>query len=488
MQSENAAPSINAPSTQTDSLNSDVAFSSNDDSAISVTAPGASENQPIEVTLSVDQGILTLGNTNGLSFTNGDGFQDATMTFTGSLANINAALEGMNFIPTTVDFLGTANLQITVNNQAPAFADGGPKTTTATVAINVSMPSDYSGLLATYYNNSDGIDLALGKNATESSDPFGYPASNAVDGDLTDFSHTDCNTGAKPNEWWQVDLSPGTNTQLNLIQVYNRADGCGERLQNFTISVIAADGTTVWSQVYNQPTYTAEELDFNTGNISGEFVRIQKNDANYLHLAEVEVFNVVPAVTRIDPTVNFNWGNQGSPAPGISGTDWTASWQGEVKADYTGDYTFYATARRRRPRCGSTISWYVTVGHTRAPPTYSGTIDLTPGSRTRSAWTISRAAGEKSAKLEWSCNDGQGNTLLSRQIIPPQQPQLREPNPAAENAPVNSVPGEQTLGINSPLIFSSAHGNAISISDPDAEADSTSVSVANSNFESPTGS
>ena len=175
-----------------------------------------------------------------------------------------------------------------------------------------------------------------------------------MDGNLTNFSHTYYNDGGyqPENSWWQVDLSPGTNTQLNEIKVYNRTDGCGERLQNFTISVIDANGNTVWSEVYNQPTYTGQVLIFYTGNISGEYVRIQKNDANFLHLAEVEVFNVVPAVTRIDPTVNFDWGNQGTPAAGISGANWTASWQGEVTADYTRKLHVLRHRGRWRPRVG----------------------------------------------------------------------------------------------------------------------------------------
>ena len=40
---------------------------------------------------------------------------------------------------------------------------------------------------------------------------------------------------------WQVDLSPGTDTELTQIKLINR-NGWGYRLQHFTVSVIASDG------------------------------------------------------------------------------------------------------------------------------------------------------------------------------------------------------------------------------------------------------
>ena len=51
----------------------------------------------------------------GLNFTTGDGVADATMVFTGRISQINAALDGLVFTPTT-GFNGTATLQIVVND------------------------------------------------------------------------------------------------------------------------------------------------------------------------------------------------------------------------------------------------------------------------------------------------------------------------------------------------------------------------------------
>ena len=149
----------------------------------------------VSVTLSVDHGTLSLPSLNvdspniadnGLVFSQGTGQNDTTMTFTGTLADVNAALDGLQYMP-DANFVETAHLTIATND-LDSGAVGGAKTTTSTVAINVAAPSQYSGLVGSYVNLTD---LALGKNATQSSDPFGWGASNAVDGDLTDSNHTD---------------------------------------------------------------------------------------------------------------------------------------------------------------------------------------------------------------------------------------------------------------------------------------------------------
>ena len=52
-------------------------------------------------------------------------------------------------------------------------------------------------------------------------------------------------------------------------------------------------------------------------------------------------------------------------------------------------------------------------------------------------------------------------------------------------APVNNVPGDQSDTVNTPLVFSTANGNAIQISDPNIDPNDSSVDVPNSSFEFP---
>ena len=69
----------------------------------------------LEVTLSVSNGTLDLGTTTGLTFTTGDGTDDATVTFTGTEADINAALSTLTY-QGNPDYNGSDTLDISVND------------------------------------------------------------------------------------------------------------------------------------------------------------------------------------------------------------------------------------------------------------------------------------------------------------------------------------------------------------------------------------
>src|SRR5258707_8067631 len=84
--------------------------------------PDAGSN-PVKVTLSVTNGVLTLGSLAGLTFTTGDGTADASMVFTGTLANVNTALAGLIYLPTG-DFNGSSLLSITTDDQGSTGSGG----------------------------------------------------------------------------------------------------------------------------------------------------------------------------------------------------------------------------------------------------------------------------------------------------------------------------------------------------------------------------
>ncbi|MGY2487420.1 beta strand repeat-containing protein [Cupriavidus sp. CP313] len=121
------------------------------------------DNASHTVTLTATAGALTLNGIAGLQFLAGDGTADSTMTFTGSDAAINAALDGLRFVGDG-NYAGVASVQmqssdgsavdtdavaITVNpvNDAPVAAadviyvsnnNNGNSNTTSTVLIPVS--------------------------------------------------------------------------------------------------------------------------------------------------------------------------------------------------------------------------------------------------------------------------------------------------------------------------------------------------------------
>ena len=87
------------------------------------------------MTLGVTNGTLTLSGLVGLSFTVGDGTADASLEFTGTLADVNAAINGMSYAPTTA-FEGSSTLTIATNDQGNT-GSGGAQIDTDTVAIIV---------------------------------------------------------------------------------------------------------------------------------------------------------------------------------------------------------------------------------------------------------------------------------------------------------------------------------------------------------------
>ena len=118
----NDAPIHNVPATQSTSGNTPLIFSSLNGNSITVADPDAN-GAAMEVTLSVSHGTLSLAGTSGLSFNVGDGSGDVAMTFTGTSADINAALNGLSF-QADPGYQGTAAVQIITDDLGNAGTGG----------------------------------------------------------------------------------------------------------------------------------------------------------------------------------------------------------------------------------------------------------------------------------------------------------------------------------------------------------------------------
>jgi len=100
-------PSITVPGSQAILLSSaPLVFAS------SISVSDAVESS-LEITLTFTGGTITLDGTTGLSFDVGDGTADATMTFSGTITNINNALSGMSV---TAGSTGDRTLAIVATN------------------------------------------------------------------------------------------------------------------------------------------------------------------------------------------------------------------------------------------------------------------------------------------------------------------------------------------------------------------------------------
>lgn len=133
--------------------------------------------------------------------------------------------------------------------------------------------------------------------ATQSSNySASFPASNAINGNYGDFSHT---AASQLEQWWQVDL--GATYTLDEIKIFNRY-GNGSRLTSpgggFRTSVLDALGNEVWGVDDN--VYTANPEVRDVSGVSGRTIRLSKlspitsGDDGTINLAEVEVWAAMP--------------------------------------------------------------------------------------------------------------------------------------------------------------------------------------------------
>ncbi len=135
----NDAPVIVLPSAQTTGEDTPLVLSGAGGNLIAVTDIDAI-TYPVRVALTAANGVMTLSGTLGLTFTTGDGTADASMDFTGALASVNVALNGLSFSPAW-NFVGTASIAITANDQGNT-GSGGSQIDSDVLTIAVTPEND----------------------------------------------------------------------------------------------------------------------------------------------------------------------------------------------------------------------------------------------------------------------------------------------------------------------------------------------------------
>lgn len=129
-----AGPPVNqAPAAQTISEDASLVFSSGQ--LISVDDPSIGSGTD-SVVLAASSGTLTLATGSGVTITSGTGAGDTTVSFSGTLARLRAALNGLTFTPDQ-HFFGAASLQITTSDPGNVGANGAlSDTDTVPVTVN----------------------------------------------------------------------------------------------------------------------------------------------------------------------------------------------------------------------------------------------------------------------------------------------------------------------------------------------------------------
>src|SRR5262249_35514642 len=156
-------------------------------------------NGVYEVTLSAGQGTLTLGNMTGLTFTAGDGTSDATMTFHGTLSNIDTDLATATY-QGNANFNGTDTIAFSATdlfNGSVATGTGASTSDNRNIGVTVNAVND-----APVANPDTG---SAGENESKSFDVL----ANDTDVDIGDSKTLDASL--------VVDAVTSANAQINGI-------------------------------------------------------------------------------------------------------------------------------------------------------------------------------------------------------------------------------------------------------------------------------
>ena len=239
----NDAPVNGVPATQSTAPNTAKVFSSGNGNLVSVTDVEAAT---VQVQLVSTSGATTLFGTmpGSLSFSVGDGTADATMTFTGTVAAVNTALNGLSFNPTT-SFTGAASLQV-VTSDLGSTGTGGTLTDSDTVTINVSGRPVVATTVADLAFTENGAAVALDAGVTVT-DP---------DSNITGATVSITTNRVNPGDTLSV------ATQLGISGSWNAGTG----VLTMTGTTTAANYQTVMRTI--QYSNTANNLTTNSHNVN----------------------------------------------------------------------------------------------------------------------------------------------------------------------------------------------------------------------------
>lgn len=234
----NDAPTITIPFSSSTNQHTPLIFSTATFNPIGITDVDAGTD-PVAVFMEVSQGTLSLGSTAGLTLIEGDGVDDTAFTFTGTVAAINAGLNGLTFKPAT-GFSGVALVQIGVDDQGHNGA-GGKRRVSAGLNILVRSGGQMLFNTGTYGVNENGGTATItvlrgGGNAGTTTVNFSTANGTATSG-------ASCSTGVDylpasgTFTWNNGDSSPRTFT----VTICN--DGSNEEDETINLALSNAGGT-----------------------------------------------------------------------------------------------------------------------------------------------------------------------------------------------------------------------------------------------------
>jgi hypothetical protein len=212
-------------------------------------------------------------------------------------------------------------------------------------------------------------------------------------------------------------VANGAGAPLQALTTYN--PGPLELEKTYYWRVDESDGTNM---------YTGDVWSFKTAKEGGGVKAQYYNGMNFENLI----------LTRIDPQINFNWGDPGSPDASIAVDQFSARWTGEVEAAFTETYTFY-TNSDDGVRLWIDGQQLVNNWTVHASTEDRGTIDLVAGTTYSLIMEYYENGGGAVAELRWS------SPSTPKQLIP--QAALSPPVRASAPSPSSGATGTKMTPI-----------------------------------------
>jgi len=136
--------------------------------------------------------------------------------------------------------------------------------------VQIGQINDVFLPLGTNLTQASIIGMSVAQSPTSASPPGNGFASNAVDGNLGNFTHTNANVNV--DHTWQVDF--GEEMLIENVSLFNRSGCCGERLRDITISVLDGGGSTVFSSGTLNPGNSLGFSGTNQGGLAFDFTTL----------------------------------------------------------------------------------------------------------------------------------------------------------------------------------------------------------------------
>ncbi|WKN31504.1 tandem-95 repeat protein [Porifericola rhodea] len=423
----NDAPEVSVPASQTINEDATLDFTTANSTLISVSDV---DGDIQEVTLTSTNGVLSLSQTTGLIFTTGDGASDALMTFSGSIADVNAALDGASFSP-DADYTGNASVEVST-------ADGKGGSDTETISITVDAVND----------------------APEVSVPASQTINEDATLDFTTANSTLISVSDVDGDIQEVTLT-STNGVLSLSQTtgltFTTGDGASDALMTFSGSIADVNAALDGASFSPDADYTGSaSLEVSTADGKGgsdtETISITVDAVN--DAPEVSV----PASQTINEDATLDFTTANSTLISVSDVD------GDIQ-----EVTLTSTNGVLSLSQTTGLTFTTGDGTSDALMTFSGSIADVNAALDGASFSPD-ADYTGIASLEVSTADGKGGSDTETISITVD---------AVNDAPEVSVPASQTINEDATLDFTTANSTLINVSDVDGDIQEVTLTSTN---------